>query len=111
MSDTSYDRGALKPYLELPHLLSLTWLAYPILSLLFVAFRLQLSLGSAEDAISRAKDSLIASCNAAEKAATATASMPRYLALATNEQYADAVNGELSCLFQRGSCFDSEIFL
>ncbi|KAH8814549.1 plasma membrane fusion protein PRM1 [Flagelloscypha sp. PMI_526] len=100
MPDTTFERDALKPYLELPHLLSLTWLAYPILSLLFVAFRLQLSLGSAEDAISRAKDSLVASCKAAEQAATATASMPRYLAQATNEQYAEAVNASLNAARQ-----------
>jgi hypothetical protein len=85
----------LTPYLQLPHLLSLTWLAYPILSLLFVAFRIQLSLDSSQDAIATAKQNLIASCLASEKAATSAASMPRYLALATNEQYADAVNASL----------------
>ncbi|KAL0956655.1 hypothetical protein HGRIS_002787 [Hohenbuehelia grisea] len=85
----------LTPYLQLPHLLSLTWLAYPILSLIFVAFRLQLSLSSSQDAVANAKDNLLTSCKAAERAATAAASMPRYMALATNEQFADAVNGSL----------------
>ncbi|KAK0455543.1 uncharacterized protein EV420DRAFT_1310765 [Desarmillaria tabescens] len=86
---------SLKPYLELPHLYSLTWLAYPILSLFFIAFRLYSSLESSQDSIASAKSTLLASCKAAEKAATATASMPRYLAVATNEQYADAINGTL----------------
>lgn len=86
----------LTPYLTLPHLLSLTWLAYPILSLLFVAFRLQLSGASASDAAANAKDDLLTSCKAAEHAATATASMPRYLAAATNDQIADAVNGTMN---------------
>lgn len=86
----------LKPYLELPHLISLTWLAYPILSLLFVAFRLQLSSDSASDAVSSAKDDLLASCKAAEQAATAAASMPRYMAAATNAQITDAVNGTMN---------------
>ncbi|KAH8107963.1 hypothetical protein BXZ70DRAFT_1003383 [Cristinia sonorae] len=86
----------LTPYLTLPHLLSLTWLAYPILSLLFVAFRLQLSGASAADAAANAKDDLLTSCLAAERAATATASMPRYLAVATNDQIADAVNGTMN---------------
>ena len=85
----------LTPYLQLPHLLSLTWLAYPVLSLVFVAFRLQLSLASAQDGIADAKNDLLASCQAAEKAATAAASMPRYMALATNQQFADAVNGSM----------------
>ncbi|KAL4263584.1 Plasma membrane fusion protein PRM1 [Pleurotus pulmonarius] len=87
--------STLQPYLVLPHLLSLTWLAYPILSLLLVAFRLQLSLASSQDAVASAKDGLLASCKAAERAATSTASIPRYMALATNEQFVDAVNGTL----------------
>ncbi|KAJ3794113.1 hypothetical protein GGU11DRAFT_811469 [Lentinula aff. detonsa] len=87
---------SLKPYLELPHLLSLTWLAYPILSLLFIAFRLQLSLASAEDDVANAKADLLASCQAAQKAATAAASMPRYMAIATNEQFVNAVNDSMN---------------
>jgi len=86
---------ALTPYLQLPHLLSLTWLAYPILSLLFVAFRLQLSLAAAQDTVASAKDDFLTSCSAAEQAATSTASMPRLLAIVTNKQFADAVNGTL----------------
>jgi hypothetical protein len=85
----------LKPYLELPHLLSLTWLAYPVLSLLFVAFRLQLSLSSSQDALANAKDDILTGCKAAEKAATAAANMPRFMAAATNRQFADAVNDSM----------------
>ncbi|KAF9529255.1 hypothetical protein CPB83DRAFT_765437, partial [Crepidotus variabilis] len=86
----------LTPYLQLPHLLSLTWLAYPVLSLIFVAFRLQLSLDDATKGIASAKDDLLASCKAAEEAATTAASMPRYLALATNRQFVEAVNGSMN---------------
>lgn len=84
------------PYLQLKHLLSLTWLAYPVLSLLIVAFRLQLSLATSQDAVTSAKNDLLASCKAAETAATSAASMPRYLAIASNQQFADAVNGSLN---------------
>lgn len=93
--DHSMVTTTLTPYLQLPHLLSLTWLAYPILSLVFVAFRVQLSLASADNDIATAKNDLLASCSAAEQAATAAASMPRYMALATNKQFADAVNGSM----------------
>jgi hypothetical protein len=86
----------LKPYLQLPHLLSLTWLAYPILSLLFVAFRLQLSTSSSQDAVASAKGDILTACKAAEQAATAAASMPRYMAIATNQQFADAANGTMN---------------
>ncbi|KAF8196767.1 hypothetical protein K438DRAFT_743018 [Mycena galopus ATCC 62051] len=91
----SLDSTQLRPYLQLPHLLSLTWLAYPILSLVFVVFRLQLSLSSSQDAVASAKSDILASCQAAEKAATAAASMPRYMAIATNEQFATAVNDSM----------------
>ncbi|KAJ7173748.1 hypothetical protein C8R46DRAFT_991645 [Mycena filopes] len=86
----------LRPYLQLPHLISLTWLAYPILSLIFVVFRLQLSLAASQDAVASAKDDLLTSCKAAEKAATAAASMPRYMAIATNEQFTKAVNDSMN---------------
>ncbi|CCL98651.1 uncharacterized protein FIBRA_00653 [Fibroporia radiculosa] len=92
---SSNSQRALKPYLELPHLLSLTWLAYPILSLLFVAFRLQISAQSAQSSIASAKSDFISSCSAAQQAATSAASLPRYLAVAANDQISDAVNGTL----------------
>lgn len=75
---------------------SLTWLAYPILSLLFVAFRLQLSLASAEYAVSDAKTELLTSCTAAEHAATTAASLPRFMAIGTNKQIVEAVNGTMN---------------
>jgi hypothetical protein len=100
MSDTSLtsplSSRTLKPYLQLPHLLSLTWLAYPILSLTFVIFRLQLSLASSQDALTNAKSDILAGCTAAEKAATAAASLPRYMAAATNHQFAEAINGSIA---------------
>ena len=86
----SVDSTQLRPYLQLPHLLSLTWLAYPILSLVFVVFRLQLSLSTSQATVASAKADLLTSCQAAEKAATGAASMPRYMAFATNEQIAGA---------------------
>ncbi|KAF8444805.1 hypothetical protein L210DRAFT_3394754 [Boletus edulis BED1] len=87
---------SLKPYLQLPHILSLTWLAYPIISLVFVIFRLQLSSQEAQASVANAKDDLLAACHAAEHAATSAASMPRYLAIATNRQFADAINGTMN---------------
>lgn len=87
---------SLKPYLQLPHILSLTWLAYPIISLLFVIFRLQISSDEAQTSVANAKDDLLTACLAAELAATAAASMPRYIAIATNQQFADAVNGAMN---------------
>jgi hypothetical protein len=86
----------LKPWLTLPQLFSLTWLAYPILSLLFVAFRLQISSDQAQNAVEDAKGTLLTSCRAAEKAATSAASLPRFLAEGTNSQFVDAVNATIN---------------
>lgn len=91
-----FSSTTLKPYLQLPHLLSLTWLAYPILSLLFVIFRLQLSSAASQDAVANARGDLLTSCKAAEQASSAAASMPRFMAVATNQQFADAVNGSMN---------------
>jgi hypothetical protein len=69
---------------------------YPVISLIFVAFRLQLSLASAENGLDNVKHGLLASCSAAEKSATAAASLPRYLAQTSNQQFADAANGVMN---------------
>lgn len=87
--------STLRPYLTLPYLLSLTWLAYPILSLLFIVFRLQISSSSAQDAVNDARDNLLVSCKAAQQAATSAASLPTYMAIGTNKQFAAAVNGTM----------------
>ena len=84
------------PYLQLPHLLSLAWVTYPVISLIIVAFRLQLSLASAENGLNSVKNDLLASCSAAEQAATAAASLPRYMAQSSNRQFADAANGVMT---------------
>jgi hypothetical protein len=88
--------SGLTPYLQLPHLLSLTWLAYPILSLIFIAFRLLLSSDSAQTAANNAKGDLLAGCLAAQGAASSAVNMPRFMAIATNEQIADAVNASMN---------------
>lgn len=86
---------ALTPYLTLPHLLSLTWLASPVISLLFVAFRLVESTGAAQDSVADAKSTLMTSCLAAQRAASAAASMPRYMAISTNNGIVEAVNASV----------------
>ena len=83
----------LNPYLSLSHKLSLAWLAYPVISLLFISYRLYLSSASAQDSIANAKGDLLTGCLAAQQAAAAAVNMPRYLAIVTNKGISDAVNG------------------
>lgn len=95
MSHLPPPRGKLLPYLTLPYLMSLTWLAYPVLSLLFIAFRLSLSSDGAQVAVSDAKEKLLSSCTAAEGAASVAGSLPRFLAQGTNQQIVDTVNASM----------------
>lgn len=67
-----------------------------ILSLLFVAFHLVISFTSTQDSVSDAKSSLLASCAAAEKAATVATSLLCYMAVGTNKQITFAVNGTMN---------------
>ena len=87
--------SGLKPYLTLPYILSLTWLAYPLLSLLFIAFRLRISSDTAQAGVADAKANLLLSCLAAEKAATAAASLPRYMAVSSNKHAAPCLQSIL----------------
>ena len=90
----------LTPYLQLSHRLSLAWLAYPILSIVFIVFRLILSGDAAQSAIDNAKDDMLVACKAAQQAAASTASMPRYMALATNELVDRTTNAALQATRQ-----------
>lgn len=95
MSHLPPPRSKLLPYLTLPYLMSLSWLAYPVLSLLFIAFRLSLSSDGANDAVSDAKEKLLSSCTAAEGAASVAGSLPRFMAQGTNQQIIDTVNASM----------------
>jgi len=85
----------LTPYLTLPHHLSLAWLATPILSLIFIAFRLFMSSSDAQAAAEDAKRSLLASCAAAERSATVAANLPLFMAEGTNRLIEKSVNGSI----------------
>ena len=84
------------PYLAFAHLISLTWLAYPILSLGFVIFNLQLALSAVEANAQNTKSALLSSCYAAQAASSASASLPRYIAISLNRSYSTAINDSLN---------------
>src|SRR5258706_12754866 len=88
-------RSALKPYLSVWHLISLAPLAPTIIALIFIAFRLGGATTDAQDRVADAKNTLQASCLAAEHAATVGASLPRFLAERANAQMTSAVRGTM----------------
>lgn len=85
-----------KPYLTVWDVISLGWLYYPIISLVFVAFSLWIAARSAHAGVEDAKQALIAACGATEKAATVAASLPRYLAQTTNDELNAAIKDSLA---------------
>ncbi|KZT50857.1 hypothetical protein CALCODRAFT_521734 [Calocera cornea HHB12733] len=85
----------LPPYLRLADHYSLTWLATPVVSLIFVLIKLVLSSFDVQDAVAEMKADVLSSCQAAERAATVAASLPRYMAEGTNKGIVDTVNGTI----------------
>jgi hypothetical protein len=85
----------LGPYLRLPHRLSLAPFAYPIIAVAFVAVRFYLSFRSAQNLVEDAKELIISGCLGAQRAATAAVSIPRWMALETNEQLINVALGTL----------------
>lgn len=86
----------MPPYLSVWDVISLGWLYYPIISLVFVAFSLWIAAQSAQDGVEDAKRALIAACGASEKAATSAASLPRWLAQSTNDELNEAIRDSIS---------------
>ena len=81
-----YSQTHLGPFLTFGNRLFLALISYPVIALAFVAFRFYLAALRAHDLIDDSKSYLIASCFAAQRAATVAVSIPRWLALNTNEQ-------------------------
>ena len=73
------------PYLTLPHRLSLAPFALPVLASAFVTIRLYLTWLSAHRLIGDAKEFILASCLAAQRAAGVAVSAVRWLATQLNE--------------------------
>uniref|UniRef100_V5EPS3 Plasma membrane fusion protein PRM1 n=1 Tax=Kalmanozyma brasiliensis (strain GHG001) TaxID=1365824 RepID=V5EPS3_KALBG len=81
----------LQPWLGLRARLFLAPISIPLISLLFVAFRLLASSNDANDSVSSAKTKLLSSCDAVEATASLAASLPHFLAGTTNQQLAQSV--------------------
>jgi len=85
-----YSATHLGPFLSLGNRIFLALIAYPVISLAFVAFRFYLASLRAHNLVDDSKELLIASCFAAQRAATVAVSIPRWMALNTNERIQDA---------------------
>ncbi|CCA71114.1 related to plasma membrane fusion protein PRM1-Laccaria bicolor [Serendipita indica DSM 11827] len=75
----------LGPYLTLPHRLTLAPFALPVIATAFVTIRLYLTWLSAHRLIGDAKEFILASCLAAQRAASVAVSAVRWIATQLNE--------------------------
>ncbi|SPO26797.1 related to PRM1 - Pheromone-regulated multispanning membrane protein [Ustilago trichophora] len=85
-------RSTLQPWLGLRARLFLSPISIPLISLLFVAFRLLTSSQDVNDSIASTKVRLLSACDAVEGTASLAASFPHFLASSTNVQLAESVN-------------------
>lgn len=81
----------LKPFLGLPSRLILSSISIPLISLLFVGFRLLSSSRDASDSVATTKTKLLTACHAAEHTASLAASLPHFLAAGANAQLAQSI--------------------
>ena len=84
-------KPALQPWLGLRARLFLSPISIPLISLLFVACRLLMSSRDVTDSVDSAKAKLLTACDAIEGTASLAASLPHFLAAATNAQLAQSV--------------------
>lgn len=82
---TAPPADSLGPYLRLSHRLSLAPFAYPIIGVAFVAFRFYLLLRSSSSLVQDAKDFVISTCLSAQRTASTAVSLPRWMAIETNQ--------------------------
>ncbi|SAM82596.1 related to PRM1-Pheromone-regulated multispanning membrane protein [Ustilago bromivora] len=85
----------LKPSLGLPSRLLLSTLSIPLISLLFVAFRLLSSSRNASDSVASTKASLLSACHNAESVASLTASLPHFLATTANVHLSQSITSSV----------------
>lgn len=81
----------LQPYLGPRAILSLSWLAQPLLSLILVFIALAFLLANLGGLVQDAKASLAAGCAGVEGAANVLVSLPHYSAQGVNELNAKSV--------------------
>ncbi|CAG8612202.1 2971_t:CDS:2 [Ambispora leptoticha] len=89
---TSYDDIIVKPYIGLRAKLSTAWIAYPIISLFFIAFRLLSAMSSINPLVDDIKQTALRTCDALEVATSTMTSLPHYMAGGFNRATVEGVN-------------------
>ncbi|CAG8439141.1 9993_t:CDS:2 [Ambispora gerdemannii] len=91
-STTPYDDVTVKPYIGLLAKLSTAWIAYPIISLFFIAFRLLSAMSSINPLVDDVKQTALRSCDALEVATSTMTSLPHYMAGGFNRATIASIN-------------------
>ncbi|CAG8612548.1 8503_t:CDS:2 [Paraglomus brasilianum] len=82
----------IHPYIGLRAKLSQAWLAYPIIALLFVVFRLLSAIKTIPTLVDEIKQNALRSCDALETATSTVTSLPHFMAGGFNRATVDGVN-------------------
>ncbi|CAG8564516.1 1332_t:CDS:2 [Paraglomus occultum] len=82
----------IHPYIGLRAKLSQAWLAYPIIALLFIVFRLLSAIKTIPTLVDEIKQNALRSCNALETATSTVTSLPHFMAGGFNRATVDGVN-------------------
>ncbi|CAG8500513.1 19929_t:CDS:2 [Cetraspora pellucida] len=82
----------IQPYVGLHGRLSLAWITYPIIALLFITLRLIIAMSSIQPLVDEVKDKALKSCNSLELATSTLISLPHFMADGFNRATVDSVN-------------------
>ncbi|CAG8705343.1 14005_t:CDS:2, partial [Dentiscutata erythropus] len=82
----------IQPYVGLSGRLSLAWITFPIIALLFIIFRLIIVMGSIQPLVDEVKEKALSSCNSLELATSTLVSLPHFTADGFNRATVDSIN-------------------
>ncbi|CAG8690771.1 31660_t:CDS:2, partial [Racocetra persica] len=82
----------IQPYVGLHGRLSLAWITYPIIALLFITLRLIIAMSSIQPLVDEVKEKALKSCNSLELATSTLISLPHFMADGFNRATVDSVN-------------------
>ncbi|PKY18114.1 hypothetical protein RhiirB3_405156 [Rhizophagus irregularis] len=82
----------IKPYVGLRSKLSLSWVNYTVIALMFIILRLFIAMNSIEPIIDQVKEKANRSCDALEVASSTVTSLPHFMAGGFNRATIDGVN-------------------
>nr|CAG8612322.1 10725_t:CDS:2 [Entrophospora candida] len=100
-TSTVYDKEKIKSsYVSYHNKLTLAWVTYPIISLLFIILRIANVMSSIQPLVDQIKNKILSSCNALELSTSTLVNLPNLMITEYNKINADGINAIVSRLLQ-----------